>query len=329
MNNSHDLAVALVGGIGYLGYNLLYEHSSRGHHVYVIARKRSAEKRKMLVRDIERYTEDIILFDDLGRTTAIDKFLSKYGCPDIMYLVLGKLIGRWNELEEANAGIPYLWGKKFVDKCRDKSLIYISSILIAGKPLSKNTNIIVEEKEHLRNYSPSGPHSKSKIIGERNILSLCNRGGQIIVIRPGILIGRWCYHKEWRLLFKLASLHIRLTGGPYLHFVAARDIARIALLLHNYYDTYKCSWVFAAPWRSRIGDLHRSIIDIMNIKYSIPVPLPSSIPRWIPGPPSIISEYRFLTRYYIHSTILDRLKFKWTSLEDALRDAVEWFSSNY
>jgi len=329
VSDSRNIVVALVGGVGYLGYNLLYEHSSRGHSVYVVAREKSVERRRALVREIEGNVEEIVVYNSLRDTESVDEFLSKYGCPDIMYLTLGKLIGRWDELEEANAKIPFLWGRRFVDQCKNSSLVYISSILSIGKPPNRSSEVIVEEEEHLKNYTPSGIHSKSKMLGERNIKSLCGRGAQVIIIRPGILIGRWCYHKEWRLLSKLASFHVRLVGGPNLHFVAARDIARIVLLLRSYSNVHGCVWVNAAPWRAKIGDIHRYFLEYRGIKYSVPIPLPSSIPTWIPGLPSILKEYRLLTQYRIRSAILDQLGFKWTNLEDSLKEAVEWLSSSY
>ncbi|BES82667.1 NAD(P)-dependent oxidoreductase [Pyrodictium abyssi] len=321
--------VLIIGGIGYLGYNLALEHSSGGDTVYVVARRSSAEKRPLLFEELKQLTERILLTSTLHDPADIQGSIDSVGCPDIAYMAVGKLQGTREELMEANAVIPKRWAELLSRRCIDALYVYISNTLAVGDASKCAQNgRVVEEAPHLRGCRPVGPHGLSKMEGERNVMSVCRRTRlSVAILRPGLLVGRWCYHDEWRILYRLARLHIRISGGPFIHAAPARDIAVASRLLRDRMGDKFCGWFYATPWRGRLGELHRLLHSHLGVRGSMPLPLPR-LPRVrLPGLPEILAEYSAQQRLVFEPYALNELGMEWRSIDEAVREAAEWLKN--
>ena len=316
--------VLIVGGIGYLGYNLALEHSRRGDSVYIAARRSSAERRERLFNELRSFVKKSILLGSLGDKVSIRSSIDSMGCPDIAYLATGKLAGTRREMEEAHVEIPAQWTRILSQRCRHTLIVYVSSVFSVGDPEGCASGLVVrEEEEHLKGCKRFSSYAETKAAGERRVLELC-RGNKarVAVLRPGLLVGRWSYHREWRLMYWLAKLHLRVTSGPYLHVTPARDIARAAILLSEKHNG--CQWYYATPWRLRLGELHSMLLQGLGVRHAIPLYTPSTIPLG-----SLAKELRTQQRYRIEPWLLDKLGMKWTSLEEAVGEAAEWMKSTW
>ena len=313
-------SVLVVGGIGYLGYNLALEHTSRGDKVYIVARRSSASKRERLFTELRSLAKKSILLNDLGEKTSIRSSIDAMGCPDIAYLVTGKLTGSLAEMKKAHVDIPLQWAKVLTQRCKETLIAYVSSVFSAGDPRGcANNSIVHEEEHHLRGCRQFSNYSITKAEGEKRLLELCeNNGARVAILRPGLLVGQWAYHREWRLLYKLSRLHLRLSRGPYLHVTPARDVARAAMLIRE--KTSGCGWYYATPWRLRLGELHSLLSKELGVGSSIPIPVPASLP--LPG--SLARELRAQQGYRIEPYKLNKLGMKWTSIEEAVAETAEW-----
>ena len=311
--------VLIVGGIGYLGYNLALEHSRHGDSVYIVARRSSAERREKLFNELRSFVKKSILLGSLGDRVSIRSSIDSMGCPDIAYLATGKLAGTHREMEEAHVEIPAQWTRILSQRCRNSLIVYVSSVFSVGDPASCARDLVVQEEEkHLEGCKQFSSYARTKAAGERRVLELC-RGNRarVVVLRPGLLIGRWSYHREWRLMYRLAKLHLRVTGGPYLHVTPARDVARAAILLSEQHSG--CQWYYATPWRVRLGELHSMLLQSLEVRHALPLYVPSMLPLG-----SLAKELKAQQQYRIEPWLLNRLGMKWTSLEEAVGEAAEW-----
>ncbi len=314
--------VLIVGGIGYLGYNLALEHSRRGDSVYIAARRSSAERRGRLFNELRSFVRKSILLSSLGDKVSIRSSIDSMGCPNIAYLVTGKLAGTRKEMEEAHVEIPAQWTRILSQRCRDSLIVYVSSVFSVGDPGSCARDLVVREEErHLEGCRQFSSYAETKAAGERRVLELC-RGNKarVAILRPGLLVGRWSYHREWRLMYRLARLHLRITSGPYLHVTPARDIVRAAILLDEKHSG--CQWYYATPWRLRLGELHSMLLQGLGVRHALPLYAPSAIPLG-----SLSKELRAQQRYRIEPWLLNELGMKWTSPEEAVVEAAEWMRS--
>ena len=316
--------VLIVGGIGYLGYNLALEHSQRGDSVYIAARRGSAERREKLFNELRSFVKKSVLLGSLGDKVSIRSSIDSMGCPDIAYLVTGKLAGTRREMEEAHVEIPAQWTRILSQRCRDSLIVYVSSVFSVGDPGSCARDLMVREEErHLEGCRQCSSYAETKAEGERRVLELCSGNrARVAVLRPGLLIGRWSYHREWRLMYRLAKLHLRVIGGPYLHVTPARDVARAAILLSEKHSG--CQWYYATPWRVRLGELHSMLLQGLEVRHALPLYAPSAIQL---GP--LAKELRAQQRYRIEPWLLNELGMKWTSLKEAVNEAAGWMRSTW
>lgn len=321
--------VLIIGGIGYLGYNLALEHSSEGDVVYIAARKSSAQRRRRLFGELKQLAEKVLLTSTLQDPADIQGSIDSIGCPDIAYMAVGKLMGRPEELMEANAIIPRKWAEALARRCSNTLYVYISNTLAVGDAGDcAENNHVAEEHQHLKGCRPVGPHSRSKMEGERNVMNICRRTRlSVAILRPGLLVGRWCYHEEWRLLYRLAKLHIRLRGGPILHATPARDIAVASRILRDHIGGKLCGWFYATPWRGDLGELHEMLLHHLGVKHYIPLPVPRPPRGKMPSFFKVLAEYSAQQHFVFKPRALEVFGMEWRNIGEAVREAAEWLKN--
>jgi len=312
--------VLIVGGIGYLGYNLASEHASSGDIVYVAARRGSAERRPQLFSELRGLVRKTVLLGDLGDKVSIRSSIDGIGCPDIAYLATGRISGSRDEMLRAHVEIPLQWARILAQRCRSTLIVYISAVFAAGDPgQCARDGTVYEEEEHLWGCKQFSAYAETKAEGERRIIELCRESGaNVAVLRPGLLVGEWSYHREWRLLYRLARLHLRLSGGPYIHVTPAKDIARAARLLLA--KNRGCQWYYATPWRLRLGELHARLSEKLGTRHVLPLYTPAGLASLA----ITLRELGIQQKYVIVPRRLSSLGMRWTGIDEALGEMAQW-----
>ena len=212
----------LVGGLGFLGANLVEELVGRGHRVVVVARRSSVGRRQWLRRVIESLGATVHVAE--GRVEAPD--IARFS-PDVVYHLAGKPGGPRSVQWEAHVGL--LEREMEAAEETGARIVYVSSIAVVAdaSPLPPGS-LVVEEEEHLwgRRGVFQTHHSETKAEGERRLVSW---RGRWAILRPGLVYGRHAYHREWRLARTLARLRLApvVAGAP---VVGVHDVARIAAM---------------------------------------------------------------------------------------------------
>jgi len=177
---------ALVGGWGYVGANLAERLNS-----CVIARKSSAEKRPFLREAFK--DKEVILVNEFSRE-ELERALGECKADALVYLA-GKIKGRLEEMREAHVEKALL----ALDVAKGLGLryVYVSSVAAMGIADACEEDYVREEEELLKGCVPFGKYSKTKAEGE---LKLYERSKEVGIVRPALVVGKYAYHPEWRLL---------------------------------------------------------------------------------------------------------------------------------
>lgn len=309
--------ILLVGGVGYLGLNGARTHSDYGDHVTIVTRKSSAIRRRYIFSEIKSYANRIVYLEDLSSSRAAERFLEQY-CPDIIYMLVGKLRGDRRQLVESNAHVPSAWAKAAARKCRDTLFVYISSVLAIGDPSHcTRDKIVVEEEEH-GTCRPLSPAGESKAMGERLVLQRCETL-KVSVARLGLVAGRGAYHPEWRALFRAARRGIVLSLPLHIHVTPASGVFRF--YRENMAQLPSCGWLHLTPWRMLIGELASIFTLEAGFRQRLRIPVPRMIAKlagMVPYELFIQDRYRITSRYGFVE------RFNWGSPDEAIGDAARW-----
>ena len=318
------MRVVLVGGLGFLGYHLASE-AIECCEVVVAGRRASVRGiRRRLMKEMESMGVKVRFAED--RLTKV--FLEDLS-GDVYVHVAGKISGSYRSQWEAHVGLL----SRVIDAASSlgSRVVYISSILAYGRVrgLSRGSRV-VEEDEHLtgeRDYRSY--HSRTKAEGERLLKNRSqDLGGKWCILRPGLLVGAWGYHIEWRLSKAMASLSLYPSAGFRLNVVPARDVARVAL--RAFEGELDGAWVHLAPHHPTLGEMYGMLCKMVrNGRECTGVPIGTIITLTGPlAPPStsLAAMWEGLDAGYIFDSRVLK-DFEWTPLEESVREFVEWAKS--
>ncbi len=309
----------LVGGLGFLGVNIARVLVKVGRRVIVVGRRGSEVRRPRITRTLKELGVEIKLFDRIEAPV-----LESLGGDNYYYLI-GVISGGYREQRRAH--VDLLEGVIEVASKLGSRLIYISSIGAIGEIIGvKPGSIVYEEEEHLdpSRHKHHSYHEITKAEGERLIVSRSSQlKGRWCIIRPGLLLGPWGYHVEWRMYKLLLDLRIAPKLGRGLPLVHVLDVAEIALEAgEGFYDGLWLNVV--SPYYPDFSDLVLEGCRQLSRKcLVIPVgwmlTLGSLAPR---GSPLALSwslmrlGYRYSSRHLKHRM--------WRDVETMVKDFLEW-----
>ena len=232
----------LVGGVGFVGARLAEHLSSEGETVIVVGRRRSAERRRRLARLLEGM-RGVRLALAPGEVSA--RLLEEQG-GDVYYHLAGKPGGPRRAQWEAHVG---LLGRVVEAAGRlGARVVYVSSLAVssdlhASRGLPPGSRAL-EEERHLEGAARwETYHSETKAEGERLAASYRGRWS---IVRPGLVLGRYNYHPEARLLRALCRLRV-FPASRWAPVVGAGGLA--GLLARAGEGRYDGLWVHAV-WGS-------------------------------------------------------------------------------
>jgi len=319
-----DADILLVGGLGYLGYNIARYYASRGAagRVLVVARRRSAERRRVLLDLLRRLGVNVDYSLESLSGGAAERFIAARGCPRLVYLLTGKLRGARRLVWEANVEVPRSWAEALAASCPGAVVVYASTVAAAGDASAcASDGVVVEEEEHLRGCRPLGEAGEAKAEAERRLLQLCD-GLRVLILRLGLLVGEAAYHREWRLFLRLAGLGLapqpRDVG---VNITPAMDVAGAAEAFAAGGEA--CSWAYAAPWRVGLADIVEALAAALGRRV-VRVPVPAALLY-------LTREGRLLVKLgrYRYATRRGWLRsYPWTPARKALEEAARWLASS-
>ena len=240
--------VVLVGGFGYLGYNIAYIHRLYGDRVYIVSRFRSLHRRYFLLKFFGELNVDYIVSDSILDTNLLDRVVS-LGDIDMIYLLTGRLSGEPYDMILSHAYIPSIVSRYIARRIRP-TFIHISSYY--PNPASKP---MFEEDSHCKGLRLDSWYTLSKAYGEMLMKRVSeDYDATVYIIRPGLVVGRLPYHMEWIGLYYMALKPVDIHINIYTPLTPADEIAEFARYLNanvgerfNYYNL--------TPYNTYIGVL--------------------------------------------------------------------------
>ncbi len=331
--------ILILGGLGYLGANIAKFHRDMGHNVVIVCRKSSIYKRWFIYRDLRKMGVKFFIEEKL-QPLHLKRIVGKWGCPHIFYLTMGKLYASKKDMLNAHAILPYLWSKHLIEKRCKTLIVFISHAFQTScyKLSVYDRYIIVKEEDpHLEGCVLWTAYEETKALGERLLMSIPHVKAKIIILRPGLLIGKWAYHPEWKALYTISKLGIRLGQGLRLPITPAQDIARIAYFLsekENYIGLLDSNWYFATPYTIDLGDLQKIMMEVLASKEKVVISI-EKFYRYFETNLAVsllrIPSKLALPKNYVYSVSkLAKLGFrKWTPLDESIEECIKWIRDNW
>jgi nucleoside-diphosphate-sugar epimerase len=222
--------VLLVGGVGYVGYNLAIALARAGFTVVVASRQSSIEKRPQIAARLRSLPRTSIIVAD--KPGDLQEKLVQKGCPVVAYILVGRLTGSRRELWASNVEAPRRYVEKIMESCRDTVVVYTSALAVYGKNAPKRCGEALLEGSGLCSCcKPKSLYAKSKLEAERVLSRLAfENGGRLVLARMGIFAGRRPYHREWRLLLGLAKRGFYVASSAFLNLTTAQSLVSLAAL---------------------------------------------------------------------------------------------------
>ncbi|MFN4046524.1 MAG: NAD-dependent epimerase/dehydratase family protein, partial [Acidilobaceae archaeon] len=313
----------VVGGLGYLGVNVVEELHRRGSQVTVVGRRGSEAKRPHITAHIRGMGLPMKLLESLGAEE-----LKTLG-GDVYYYLVGIVSGSLEKFRKAHVELLGETVKAAGEL--GARVVYVSAISSIGEVKGvKPGSVIYEEEDHLnpelhKNYSY---HGLTKAEGERLLRESRELRGRWSIVRPGLLLGPWAYHPEWSAYRRLLSMRIAPKLGRRIPLIHVRDAAEI--LAEAGEGVYDSLWVNAVAHHPDMSDIVREGCKHLRVGcatiplkpvVSLSLALKPLIPR---GSPAAMTFELLSLNYEYKSRILRR---EWRSLEETVRDFLEWARS--
>ncbi len=181
----------LIVGLGFVGLNLALYLKKKNFNIKVIVRKPRSSIRKYFIHIAKKYNIEIFEVDTLNRDNIL-KILKEY---DIKYVIncVGALRGSYEDLYTSNIKVPLEIANSILESGRDIYLIHISTAY-----LSQTSKEVFEEDNYLdeRFFKPKTNYEKTKYLCEKYLYEYSRRGLRLIILRPVMMLGKYCYHDE-------------------------------------------------------------------------------------------------------------------------------------
>jgi len=309
------LRAVLVGGLGYLGAALAERLKGGGWDVVVAALRSSARRRPRLAGYLGGLGVKLSLAG--GRLDA--DFLEGLG-GDVYYHLAGRIRGSPDDFMESHA---HLASRVLEAAGRlGARVVYISVVRATGRILgASRCSRVVEEDPHLdpARVRPETPYEASKAEGERRVASY---KGPWSIVRPGLLVGRWGYHGEWRVIAGLSRLRL----APSLPCVPITPVSGLTAILEMAGEgRYDGVWQNATACTCDLAEVSLEACRLLSGAgcWRLPAAWPLKLAGPVaPGGSPLRELWVMARRGYIYES--KRPQPPWPSPREAAREWVEW-----
>ncbi len=312
---------AVIGGIGFVGANLVEVLRGQGDDVIVVSRRSSASKRSRLTSFIQSTGASVVFMDNIT-----PEGLVKLGA-DVYYHVAGKITGNMSTMMSSHVGLL----KVIVEAASSvgSRVVYVSSAAVASEIRGlPRGSVVYEEERHLEKdvYVHKTPYEISKAEGERLLVASDEKlNGKWSIVRPSLVFGPWGDQPQWRLVYRAARLGLALSFGSR-NAIYSRDLALILAMAGR--GSLDRRWVYANwPPDVDLSDIGMELCMKIKGKRCKSVSL-----RWalrmasaVPGSPFKMMYRMLKSNYKFRSRYLD--EFRYTDLGEAVSRFLEWAKS--
>lgn len=261
----------LIGGVGYVGYNVARHYSAMGLPVVAASRASGIARRPGITSSLRRLNGVKIAYVSSPRE-VMELLKSMKECPLVTYILVGRISG--GGLWDSNYTIPVKYAEAVMRQCGDDSLVAFSSaVAVYGKkaPLRCGTPI-VEEEQHCSCCRPGSVYARAKLAAERRLTELSRQyGSPVLLARLGLVAGRRPYHREWRSLIKLTRCGIALGSDALLHLTSPRHLVSVVEYLVD--RLQGADWVNIVSLRVKLSELS-SLLAERTARRRIQLPMP-------------------------------------------------------
>ncbi len=201
--NKNDIRTVVLGS-GFVATNIALRLSYR-YPVYVICREPRRLIRKIFLRILEKNRVQIVQLDRINDANLEKVF--KDIQPNVIINCIGMLRGSYEDLYDANVRVPTEIASAILNTLSrsDSLMIHISSAYIVGLPKVK----VYEEDKYLdeKLIRPVTEYERTKYLAEKTLFDYVKRGLRLLVLRPVIMLGRYCYHEEANMFPYVVKRH--------------------------------------------------------------------------------------------------------------------------
>ncbi len=312
------MRAVLVGGLGFLGAVLAERLAAGGWEVVVAARRSSVERRPGLARHLEGLGVRVEAPASLTRRT-----LENLGA-DVYYHLAGSIRGPRRRMWEAHVGLAR--SAALAAAALGARLVYVSAVTATGRLRGRPPGSrVVEEERHMDPslVGPETPFEETKAEGERAVASTPKL--RWAIVRPGLIVGRWGYHPEWRWTARLARLGL----APDLDAAPLSPAGGLAALLEDAGSGgYDGAWVHAVACTCRLYEATGEACRLLRGRPCRPLPasgLLASLGRLAPPASPAREASAIARRRYIYES--RHRQPEWPTPAEAAGEWVEWLRS--
>lgn len=321
------MSVLVTGGTGFVGANLVRELLKDGHGVRVLVRP-SSDRSALEGCDIEFVEGDLLDPPSLRRATAGTRVVYHVAADYRLWARDPEALYRTNV--DGTRHILAAAAEAGVQRVVYTSTVGALGIPKDGRPGAEATPVSLADMV--------GPYKRSKFLAERAAEEWAHRGLPVVMVNPSAPVGSWDVKPtptgQMIVDFLRGKMFASLDTG--LNLVHVKDVARGHIL---------------AAERGRIGEKYilgnqnLSLAEIFGIlgriaglpapRFSIPYPVAwlaaATMEGWARvtgGEPRVpLTAVRMAKKrmYFDPSKAVRELGLPQTPVEEALRDAVEWF----
>ncbi|GEM_PF-6523833 len=260
----------LIGGVGYVGYNLALYHISRGEGVLVVSRPTSLSRRPGIVKGLRRAGAEVAVTASPRDYMAL---LEKRGCPQRVYILVGRLRGPQRQLYDSNVATVLAYAESTLTACRETLLIYASALAVYGKGAPSRCGVPLRPHQPpCRCCAPTTPYAISKLEAERRLHRLVDGlRGRLLIARMGLFAGRRPYHAEWRMLLSITAKGVVPASNAYLYLSTAASLAALA---DKKSPAQGAVAVHAVSLTTTLESLAEALVDARGVRLKVRLPLP-------------------------------------------------------
>ncbi len=258
--------VLLIGGLGYVGYNLARHYVAAGVEVVVSHRSGAPSRRPGIAAALRSLGARLLRVEGPDELAT---WLRETGCPRTVFTLVGRIRGSGRELWLSNYQAAVALTRAALGVCRRATYVLASSIAVYGVDAPRRCGApVVEEPEHCSCCRPRSAYARAKLEAERALIEEAGRAGApLVAARMGIFAGRRPYHPEWRTLLGFARLGLYPRSDIYIHVTTAEVLAATTRLAG------RAAAVNAISHRVRLASLARTLaLHLSGRGVAIPFP---------------------------------------------------------
>ena len=254
-------------GLGFISFSVAYE-LAESHEITVTTRE--LPPRHPVKRTYAEMLEiKGVKLERLDVLNDREKVADLVGASDAVVNFIGEIQGDEKSLHLSNAEVP----KRLIEVV-ETSNPRAYFIHFSGATLGQQGKYVKEEVPHGSSLNPSTPFERSKLEGEKAVMS--SPIGKAI-IRPTLVYGWAAAHPQFVVMYRLAKLGIRPGLGLEFMPVSTHYIAK---LVERLLDTRpKAEYLYATECRKvTVEDLVRLYCEALN-KGCFRIPVPTSLAK--------------------------------------------------